>query len=234
MLVNRTEQLMSRLSNFESLQQSSNESKLFIERSEKLKKVTGEIEQITVMVELFRKQGFDIDVDSSLNHANTLFQNLKSTWEKDENSVIQPHDFFSKIRFTKIEQDIKIELEEGWKEFIDEKRPSLNIGQLEVLKNIPDLKNDVITLREKLDTINEQKKKFPKEKSDFSLVLSIANEMIQLWEKLSSKDIPEPMMEFLKEAGSFDGIKLSKITPEIFKWLNDNNLTHLCQVRFQK
>ena len=234
MLVNRTDQLISRLKNFELLQKSANESKRFIERSEKLNKVTKEIEQIVSIVELFRRQGFEVDIESSLAYAHSLFEKLKVKWEKDKHSIIEAHEFFNKIRFNKIEQEVQSKLEEQWQEFITEKRPSINISQLNVLENIPDLKEVVIELKEKLEIINELKEKFPNKDSDFELILSTTKEMTNLWEKLSSKEIPEFIILFLKKAGSFEGVKLSEMTPEIFQWLNDNNLTHLCLVRFQK
>lgn len=118
MLVNRTEQLISRLTNFESLQKSSNESKRFIERSEKLKKITEEIERIVFIVELFRRQDFEVDVENLLAYAHSLFEKLKVKWEEDTHSIIEAHEFFNKIRFNKIEQEIQLKLEEQWQEFI--------------------------------------------------------------------------------------------------------------------
>lgn len=234
MLLNRTNQLISRLTNFESLQKSSNESKRFIERSEKLKKITKEIEQIVFIVELFRREGFDVDVTNLLSYAHSLFEKLKRKWEEDKHSIIEAHDFFNKVRFNKIEQEIKVELEEQWKEFISKNRPSLNKEQLDGLVNIPDLKGVVIELREHLKTLNSLFDTFPNKEADFKSVISITDKMKELWSQLDSKNIPEEMMSFVKRAGTIEGVNLEEITPEIITWLKDNNLIHLCQVRFQK
>jgi len=234
MLLNRTNQLISRLTNFESLQKSSNESKRFIERSEKLKKITKEIEQIVFIVELFRREGFDVDVTNLLSYAHSLFEKLKRKWEEDKHSIIEAHDFFNKVRFNKIEQEIKVELEEQWKEFISKNRPSLNKEQLDGLVNIPDLKGVVIELREHLKTLNSLSDTFPNQDANFQYVISITDKMKELWNQLDSKNIPEEMMSFVKRAGTIEGVNLEEITPEIITWLKDNNLIHLCQVRFQK
>ena len=234
MLLNRTNQLISRLTNFESLQKSSNESKRFIERSEKLKKITKEIEQIVFIVELFRREGFDVDVTNLLSYAHSLFEKLKRKWEEDKHSIIEAHDFFNKVRFNKIEQEIKVELEEQWKEFISKNRPSLNKEQLDGLVNIPDLKGVVIELREHLKTLNSLSDIFPNQEADFKYVISVTDKMKELWSQLDSKNIPEEMMSFVKRAGTIEGVNLEEITPEIITWLKDNNLIHLCQVRFQK
>ena len=234
MLLNRTNQLISRLTNFESLQKSSNESKRFIERSEKLKKITKEIEQIVSIVKLFRREGFDVDVTNLLSYAHSLFEKLKRKWEEDKHSIIEAHDFFNKVRFNKIEQEIKVELEEQWKEFISKNRPSLNKEQLDGLVNIPDLKGVVIELREHLKTLNSLLDTFPNQEADFKYVISITDQMKELWSQLDSKNIPEEMMSFVKRAGTIEGVNLEEITPEIITWLKDNNLIHLCQVRFQK
>ncbi|SFV65469.1 hypothetical protein MNB_SV-12-1227 [hydrothermal vent metagenome] len=234
MLLEKTEQIIKDLNNLKILQDSSSQSKRFSKRVDKLKDITRFLENLVSIVELFRKQKIEVDVKNILAYPDSLFEKLKVKWKADGKSIIEPDDFFTKIKLNNIQNEIQEKLESQWKEFISEKRPSINISQLNVLKNIPDFKIVVIELKEKLEIINELKEKFPNKDADFELILSTTKEMTNLWEKLSSKDIPEPMMEFLKKAGSFDGVKLSEITPEILKWLNDNNLTHLCQVRFKK
>lgn len=235
MLVNRTEQLIGRLKNFESLQQSSNESKRFIERSEKLKKIAKEIEQIVLIVELFRRQGFEVDIEKLLAYPHSLFEKLKVKWEDDKHSVIEAHEFFNKVRFNKIEQDVQSKLKEQWQEFISKNRPSLNMEQLDSLVNIPDLKGVVIELREHLKTLNSLPNTFPpNQDANFQYVISITDKMKELWNQLDSKNIPEEMMSFVKRAGKSEGVNLEEITPKIITWLKENNLIHLCQVRFQK
>lgn len=234
MLVNRTDQLISRLTNFESLQTSSNERKRFIERGEKLKKITKEIEQIVFIVELFRRQGFEVDVENLLAYAYSLFEKLKVKWEEDKHSIIDAHEFFNKVRFNKIEQEVQSKLEEQWQEFISKNRPSLNMEQLDSLVNIPDLKGVVIELREHLKTLNSLPDTFPNQDANFQYVISITDKMKELWNQLDSKNIPEEMMRFVKRAGKSEGVNLEEVTPEIIIWLKENNLIHLCQVRFQK
>jgi len=234
MLVNRTDQLISRLTNFESRQKSSNESKRFIERSEKLKKITKEIEQIVLIVELFRRQGFKVDIENLLVYAHSLFEKLKVKWEEDKHSIIEAHEFFNKVIFNKIEQEVQRKLEEQWQEFITKNRPSLNMGQLDSLVNIPDLKGVVIELKEHLENLNNLKNSFPNQDANFQYVISITDKMKELWSQLDSKNISEEMMHFVKKAGTIEGVNLEEVTPEIIIWLKENNLIHLCQVRFQK
>ena len=161
-------------------------------------------------MELFRRQGFEVDVENLLAYAHSLFKKLKVKWEEDKHSIIDAHEFFNKVRFNKIEQDIQEKLENQWHEFIVEKRPSINISQLNVLKNIPDLKEVVIELNKKLEIINELKGKFPNKDNDFELILSTTKEMTDLWEKLSSKNIPESMMVFLKKQGVWKVLNYQK------------------------
>ena len=92
-----------------------------------------------------------------------------------------------------------------WKNFVDEKKPNLNFEQLNILEKIPELETKVKELKDCLETINRQKETFPIKVEDFDLILSISNDMTQLWNQLSSEKIPDEVLNFLKKAGSYEG-----------------------------
>jgi len=214
------------------MQEASSDNKNFIERNNKLEKIVLELHQINIVVSLFRKEGFDVNVASQLNYGFSLFSQLKEEWEKDENSIIEPNDFFTKVRFTNVEKEIKQQLEEQWENFLSEKRPNVHYGQLQILKNIPDLREVVNELNDQLGEYNDLKNIFPSQSSEFQLVIQLSNEMKKLWSKLDSKNIPQVIMDFIKKAGTSEGISLEEITPEIIAWLKEHKLIHLCKVRF--
>jgi hypothetical protein len=233
MLIEKTEYLINELNDLESLQEISNESSAFNKRNVKLKSISSDLEILTTSVCLFSSQGFKIDTESIFSFPNSAFNKLKIKWENDKSSILKPNDFFSKVDFKSIDNEVKINLQNQWEGHVDNVRPSIHMGQLKVLKKIPDLSILVFELQEKLKMLNELKGHLPEEEASFKLVISLVSEMKELWEQLSSNNIPDEVVIFLKKAGNDDGINLSEITQEIMEWLNKNNLTHLCQVKFK-
>ena len=85
-----------------------------------------------------------------------------------------------------------------------------------------------------LKILEEMKNNLPMDDNSFQLILKTSFEMQELIEKLESNNIPDSVSNFLKKAGTYEGIDLSEITTEILDWLKENNLIHLCQVKFRK
>jgi len=234
MLLNRTEQLINELDTFEALQLSSNESKVYIERNIDLKAILVYVEGISEVVSLFRKHGFSIDIDTIMNYPVELFRNLYTNWEIDKSIIKQKNDFFRRVHWNDIESNITSILQKQWEEHVEFHKPNINKETLDVFEKIPDFSNVVSNLREKLESLEEYKKILPSSDSDFKLVISSSLSMKDLIEQLESKNIPDSVSNFLKKAGTYEGIDLSEITPEILDWLKENDLIHLCQVRFRK
>ena len=234
MLLEQTNQLINELKNFKTLQDSSNESQKFIGRNTELNAISVYLENISSIVFLFRKEGFSVDIDDIINYAAELFNNLYKTWLEDKKSIIKSNDFFRRVDLKNIESEIRDRLQKQWQDFIENKKPSINMEQLNVLEQIPDLSNVVYKLKEKLEQLDELKDELPLEEDDFKLVISSSSEMDQLLKQLSSSNIPDSVSNFLRKAGTIEGIDLAEITTEILDWLKENNLIHLCQVKFRK
>ncbi len=234
MLLEQTDQLIKSLKDFKTLQDSSNESQKFIGRNTELNAISVYLENISSIVFLFRKEGFSVDIDDIINYAAELFNNLYKTWLEDKKSIIKPNDFFRRVDLKNIESEIRDRLQKQWQDFIENKKPSINMEQLNVLEQIPDLSNVVYKLKVKLEQLDELKDELPLEEDDFKLVISSSSKMDGLLKQLSSSNIPDPVSNFLRKAGTIEGIDLSEITTEILAWLKENNLIHLCQVKFRK
>lgn len=234
MLLDRTEQLTSELNNFKTLLASSNESQDYIKRNNDLKIIVVYVEKMSEIVSLFRKQGFLIEIDTIINYPIELFKTLYKNWEDDKKSIIQRNDFFRRIQWNTIEAELVSTLQKQWEEYIDVNKPNINKETLDVFEQIPDFSSVVNNLKEKLELLNEYKKSLPTNDSDFQLVISTSSEMKNLIEQLESKNIPDSVSNFLKKAGTYEGIDLSEITTEILDWLKANKLIHLCQVKFRK
>lgn len=235
MLLNKTEQLIEGIETFKLLESSSNESQDYVKRNNALKTIEIYVEKMSEVVALFRKQGFIIEIDAIINYPIELFETLYKNWEDDKKSIIQKNDFFtSRIPWDTIQIDLITTLQKEWEDYIDDNKPNINRETLDVFEQIPDFTSIVHNLKEKLETLDVYKKDLPTDESSFELVISTTSEMKHLIEQLESKDIPDSVSNFLKKAGTYEGIDLSEITTEILDWLKENNLIHLCQVKFRK
>ncbi len=234
MLLEQTDQLIKALTNFKTLQDSSNETQDFIKRNTELQGISIYLENMSSIVFLFRKEGFSVDVNDMINHPAELFRKLHKNWIGDKKSIIKPNDFFRRIEYKNIELEIRDRLQKQWQDFIENKKPSINMEHLNVLEQIPDLFDVVSQLKDKLEQLDELKHQLPLKEDEFKLVISFSSEMTELLEQLSSSDIPDSVSNFLRKAGTIEGIDLAEITTEILDWLKENNLIHLCQVKFRK
>ena len=232
MLFSKTEDLIKELNKYKSLQESSNESKVYIKRSTNLKAIVMYVQTMSEIVSLFKRQNFIIEIDSIINHPNELFKTLYKNWADDKKSIIERNDFFTRVNWAEINNKLEVILYKQWEEYIDDNKPNINKATLDVFEKIPDFSSVVRNLKEKLELLNEHKNTLPTNDGDFELIISISLEMNTLLKQLESKNIPDSVIRFLKKA--VDGIDLSEITSEILEWLKDNNLIHLCQVKFRK
>lgn len=234
MLLSKTNKLLEELDNLNNIKELANDSQGFVKRSQELKSIDSILTGIVDIISLFKSQDFDIDIISIFDDFMNSFIILKEKWNKDKKSLLESNSFLRNNSLPSIVNKVENDLIFKWKEYIETKKPNLNVEQLNILENIPDLSDKVNSLKIKLTEINELKENLPNNSEQFNLVITITNNMNELWNELSSQNIPSEAMNFLKKAGSYEGIDLSEVTPGILLWLQEHKLTHLCQVRFIK
>lgn len=234
MLLNKTELLVKELNAFKLLQSASSESQDYIKRNTDLRNIVIYTEQMARVVLLFREEGFIVELDTIIKYPIELFDTLYKNWKNDTKVIIEGNDFFTKrVPWDTIQGDLTTILQTQWEEYIDKRKPSINRETLDAFEQIPDFSKVVSSLKEKLELLEEYKTNLPSDSNKFMLVLSTAEEMKNLTEKLNSKNIPDSVQSFLNKAGN-TGVDLSEITAEILDWLKENKLIHLCQVKFKK
>ena len=234
MLLSKTNELLNEMDNLDNFKELANDSQGFIKRSQQLKDIDSILIGVVDVILLFKSQGFNVDIVSIFDDFINSFSILKEKWNKDKKSLLDSNSFLRNNNLSSIVNEINNDLTNRWKEYIEENKPSLNMEQLNILENIPDLSDMVNTLKIKLVEINELKDNLPNDDNKFKLVIEITKNMNELVNELSSQNIPNEAMNFLKKAGSYEGIDLSEVTPGILLWLQEHKLTHLCQVRFMK
>jgi len=234
MLLNKTELLVKELNAFKLLQSASSESQDYIKRNTDLRNIVIYTEQMARVVLLFREEGFIVELDAIIKYPLELFNTLYRNWENNTKVIIERNDFFTKrVPWDIIQRDLTTILHQQWEEYIDKSKPNINRETLDAFEQIPDFSQVVSSLKEKLELLEEYKTNLPSDSDKFKLVLSTAEDMKNLTERLDSKNIPDSVKSFLNKAGN-TGVDLSEITVEILNWLKENKLIHLCQVKFKK
>lgn len=232
MLLNKTDKLLKELDNLNTLKDLANDSQGFSKRSQELKDIDDILSSIVDIIVLFRNQGFEIDTESIFNNFIKSFQILKEKWDKEKKTLLESSQFIRNNNLSEITTNLKFDLLNKWVKYIQENRPNLNMEQLDILENIPDLSTLVEKLKNKLHELNELTNSLPHSQDEFISVISITKDMNELWDNLSSQNIPKEAMTFLRKAGTREGIDLSEVTPGILLWLQEHKLTSLCHVRF--
>lgn len=234
MLLSKTDQLLQEMDNLNNSQELAKNSQGFHKRASELKNINNLLVNIAKIINLFRNHGFNLDVVSIFDDFINSFNTLKDKWEEDQTTLLDANSFLRNNKLSSMVSEVENDLHNKWKKHIDDNKPSLNMEQLNILENIPDLTQMVKTLKEHLGDINKLKEDLPNSDDQFNLVITLTSNMNTIWSELSSQNIPKEAMTFLKKAGSYEGIDLSEVTPGILLWLQEHKLTHLCQVRFKK
>lgn len=234
MLLSKTDQLLQEMDNLNNLQELAKDSQGFHKRASELKNINSLLINIAKVINLFRNHDFNLDIVSIFDDFVNSFNTLKEKWEEDQTTLLDANPFLRNNKLSSMVSEVENDLHNKWKKYIDDNKPSLNMEQLNILENIPDLAQMVKTLKEHLEEINKLKEDLPKSDDQFNLVITLTSNMNTIWSELSSQNISKEAMTFLKKAGSYEGIDLSEVTPEILLWLQEHKLTHLCQVRFKK
>lgn len=232
MIVKRIEKINNQIEELNVIKELSTKTTKFLQRNDELKSISIELSKVLDIVLLFREMGIQIEIEERFTNFIMYFNEMKLKWNTDKNSILSQNSFIIRNNISTIYNETYQELYKKWQNFVNEKKTNVNSEQLNILIKIPELKVKVLELRRCLEKVNQLKESFPSKIDDFELIISISDEMSKLWSQLSSEKIPDEVLNFLKQAGSNEGIRLSEINSNILFWLTEHNLTQLCQVRF--
>jgi len=233
MIERKIEQISKQIKELNDIKELSTKTTKFLQRNDELKSISIELSKVLDIVLLFREMGIQVDIEEKFTNFIMSFNEMKLKWNDDKNSILLQNSFTTRNNISSIYNETYQELFNKWQNFVNEKKTNVNSEQLNILVKIPELEAKVLELKKCLERISLLRESFPSKTNDFELVISISNEMSKLWSQLSSEKIPEEVLNFLKQAGSYEGIRLSEINSNILFWLTEHNLTQLCQVRFR-
>lgn len=107
---------------------------------------------------------------------------------------------------------------------------------------VPKTNNELLDLLGKIETFRPTVEKvkrlhahieavpFPQDAEHFQRLEQGIDDMSNAWNSLSSNDVPDSVLNFLKAASTF-GASLDSLTPEVEGWLKEQGITRFFQVK---
>lgn len=147
--------------------------------------------------------------------------------------IIKSRDFDGDIlerSIKAITTELDKQLTQAWKSYLAEKMPSTNQEMLNVLVKIEAFKSTVQSIRDLNDLI--QRQKLPQTYEEFEYIEQLINQLRERWHSLSSDEVPETVLRFLKAAVDL-GAPLNLLTPEVHDWLDCHAISDNLRIRLQ-
>lgn len=237
MLLEKSKQLIELSDKKIHIQENNRQREGFETRRNELKDMMNQIIPLITLFKLFQSRQlidttlvYEIrnQVDQLLSDINLVKDNFNqdSQWILD-NQKFKAKDLKRKLNslINKINQILQI----LWENYKTNKLPSTNEEILRLLGEINAFKSTV-------ERVNYLRRRIPKElpinEAEFQQIEETINELKQTWESLSSENVPENVIRFLRAAAS-QGASLKLLTPDVQNWLDKHQITNSLRVRLQ-
>lgn len=237
MLLEKSKQLIELSDKKINIQENNRQREGFETRRNELKDMMNQIIPLINLFKLFQSRQL-IDrtlvyevrnqVDQLLSDINLVKDNFNqdSQWILD-NQKFKAKDLKRKLNslINKINQILQI----LWENYKVNKLPSTNEEILRLLGGINAFKSTV----ERVNYLRRQiPEKLPTNEAEFQQIEETINNLKQTWESLSSENVPENVIYFLRAAGS-QGASLQLLTPDVQNWLDKHQITNSLRIRLQ-
>lgn len=127
-----------------------------------------------------------------------------------------------------ITNELDEQLTQAWRNYLVQAMPSTNQEMLNLLVRVEAFKPTVQIIRDLNDQI--QHKKLPQNFEEFEHIERLINQLKEHWYSLSSDEVPETVLHFLKAAVDL-GAPLNLLTPEVRYWLDCHFISDSLRIR---
>lgn len=121
--------------------------------------------------------------------------------------------------------------ENQWSEWLEAQMPQIGSALLEILGRISDFKNAIAVVRAKQQQLGTIARTLPANPQDIATARAHAEELTVAWRELNAENLPQEILEFLRDAGTHQGASLSKLTPAVRAYLEQHQLENSFTVR---
>lgn len=159
---------------------------------------------------------------------------LKTRVESDPAVILSPDldigpKFLAPLKL--LTDRLRKEAEDQWSEWLDAQTPQIGSPLLEILGRIPNFKNPIAAVRTKRQQLTTIAETLPVDQQHIAAARALAQELTVAWRELNAENLPQEILEFLRDAGTHQGASLSKLTPAVLAYLAQYRLENSFTVR---
>ncbi|MBA2747785.1 MAG: hypothetical protein H0U45_03360 [Tatlockia sp.] len=226
MLTDRAKQLIELSEEKIKLQKYASQLDSFKTRQQQVEKAVSDILPFANTLRVFRQKNIiDCDVvqkvEQLLHSVKLRLDNFKESPEW----IIDSRNFDGNILERSIKgitNELHEQLTQAWKSYLAQKMPSTNQEMLNLLVKIDEFKPTIQGIRYLNDQI--QRQKLPQTSEEFEKTELSIDRLREHWHSLSSDEVPETVLRFLKDAVDF-GAPLNLLTIEVRDWLDRHGIS---------
>ena len=232
MITDRAKQLIELSEEKIKLQKYASQLDSFNTRQQQIEKAVSDILPFANTLRVFRQKNI-IDCDL-VQKVKPFLYSVKLRLEKFKESpewIIESKNFDGNILERSIKgitNELHEQLTQAWKNYLAQKMPSTNQEMLNLLVKIDEFKPTVQGIRYLNDQI--QRQKLPQTFDEFEKTELLIDRLREHWHNLSSDEVPETVLRFLKDAVDF-GAPLNLLTTEVRDWLDCHGISDSLRIR---
>lgn len=206
----------------------------FQEREKQLTLAIQELTQLVVTLRVFRQKGaIAIDFNARVEPILGTVTSINGKFQDRPESIIDNNNFngakFLSTLKSSLTNPLKKELLEAWKNYLTRTLPATNPEIIDLLYRIDAFKPTVQKVKNLRALIKEEE--LPKSEEEFSYIESIIHQLQESWNALSSSEVPDDVIRFLRASVSQQGATLDLLNPEVLMWVKQNRVDNLLRIR---
>jgi len=232
MILEKSQQLIELSQNKIALQNFANNLQAFQARQKQITDAVVIIQPLIEALRAFRQRGIaNIDLTQKVDILLNLIINTEDKFRENPDWIIAQNNFKGnsfKSSIDSLKKTLEQQLCEAWKTHLDQNMPSTNNEMLTLLARVEAFKYTVQQNR----VLDGQIKQviFRKNSDEFEIIEQRIEQLKQSWNSLSSDEVPEAVLHFLRAAAS-QGASLSLLTTEVQDWINRYSISDSLKIR---
>lgn len=232
MLLEKSQQLIDLSQKKIALQHYANNLQAFQSRQKQISDAVAAIQPLIEAVRAFRQKGIaDFDLTQKADNILTFIVSTEENFRQNRDLILDNTNFNGNIFKSGIERlkkTLEQQLCQAWQRYLAQNMPSTNNEMLALLARVETFKQTVQQIRILDGEIKQVI--FPKNSDEFEIFEQRIAQLKQCWGSLSSDDVPEAVLHFLRAAAN-QGASLSLLTPEVQDWITRHGISDSLKIR---
>lgn len=232
MIQAKSQQLIELSQNKIALKKYANNLQGFQSRQTQIAQAVADIRPLVSALKAFRQRGIaDFDLNQKADTLLSIIVATETKFQENPEWIIDQTSFnyrTFKANVESLKNSLRQQLSQAWKSYLAQHMPSTNNEMLNLLAEVEAFKATVQRIQ-RLD-LQIQQVEFPNSSEDFERVDQLIDLLRQSWNSLSSDEVPEAVLSFLKAAANL-GAPIDLLTPDVKDWLTRHRIAGSLRIR---